>query len=149
MKKTISTIALALLFCNLFSQDYKPLKQITWTESDKNDSVYTVAGYRHGISFFPQVKYSDVEYVAGEELNFDLFHSADVMNEWMVRWSKEYPGLVDLYEVAKSYEGRPILQMTITNKETGKDTDKPAAFFEGNRHSGEITSAESVMWLAQ
>ncbi|MBS0012042.1 MAG: hypothetical protein KFF49_11560, partial [Bacteroidales bacterium] len=47
------------------------------------------------------------------------------------------------------YEGRPIIQMTITNRKNGKHTDKPAAFFEGNRHSGEITSAESVMWLAQ
>ena len=39
--------------------------------------------------------------------------------------------------------------MTINNKKTGKATEKPAAFFEGNRHSGEVTSAESVMWLMQ
>ena len=39
--------------------------------------------------------------------------------------------------------------MTITNKEKGKDTDKPAAFFEGGRHSGEVTSSECVMWMAQ
>ena len=67
----------------------------------------------------------------------------------MEKWAEEYPDLVDLYEVAQSYEGRPILQMTVTNKKTGKATDKPAAFFEGNRHSGEVTSAESVLWLMQ
>lgn len=90
-----------------------------------------------------------MEYIAGEKLDFDKFHSADVINEWLVRWSQEYPDLVDLYQVAESFEGRPILQMTITNKSKGKHTDKPAAFFEGNRHSGEITSTESVMWLAR
>jgi len=148
MKKVLFLISLLLMANNIFSQDYKPLHKTVWPESDANDTIYTVAGYRHGLSFFPQVKHNDVEYIAGEALTFNIFHSADVMNEWMVRWSKEFPALVDLYQVAESYEGRPILQMTITNKNTGKHTDKPAAFFEGNRHSGEITSAESVMWLA-
>jgi hypothetical protein len=148
MKRICFLISLLLMANYIFSQDFKPLKETVWPESDANDSVYTVAGYRHGVSFFPQVKHSDVEYIAGEELTFDIFHSADVMNEWMIRWSKEYSELVDLYQVAESFEGRPILQMTITNKNKGKHTDKPAAFFEGNRHSGEITSAESVMWLA-
>ncbi len=149
MKRFPVIVILVLFVAGVSAQDYRELNRVSWPESDANDSVYTVAGYRHGVSFFPQVKYSDVEYVAGSTLTFDKFHSADVMNEWLVRWAKLYPELVDLYEIAKSYEGRPILQMTVTNKNTGKDTDKPAAFFEGNRHSGEITSSESVMWLAQ
>jgi len=61
----------------------------------------------------------------------------------------KYPDLVDLYEVGKSYEGRPIIQITITNKKPGKDTDKPAAFFEGGRHSCEVTTSECVLWLAK
>jgi hypothetical protein len=149
MKKTLLIATLFTMTLTLLAQDFRVLNPVTWTESDKNDSVYTVAGYRHGVSFFPQVKHSDVEYVAGETLSFDKFHSADVINTWLIRWSQEYPELTELYQVSESFEGRPILQMTITNKGTGKDTDKPAAFFEGNRHSGEITSAESVMWLIQ
>lgn len=149
MKKFILPLLLLPAFVVMTSQDYTPLKKVVWTESDSNDSVYTVAGYRHGVSFFPQVKHPEVEYVAGRELLFDKFHSADVINEWLIRWAGLYPDLVDLYEVAESFEGRPILQMTLTNKKTGKHTDKPAAFFEGNRHSGEITSSESVMWLAK
>jgi hypothetical protein len=65
----------------------------------------------------------------------------------MKKWAEQYPELIDLYEVALSYEGRPIYQVTLTNKSTGKATDKPAAFFEGGRHSGEVTGTESVMWL--
>jgi len=128
---------------------YTPLNKQTWPESDQNDKVYTVSGYRHGVSFFPQVQHADVEYVAGDVLNFDRFHSADVIIEWMKRWAEEYPQLVSLYQVAESFEGRPILQMTITNKETGDDTEKPGAFFEGGRHSGEVTATESVLWLVQ
>lgn len=149
MRKMISLFTISFMTLACMAQDWRPLNPVSWPESDSNDSVYTVKGYRHGVSFFPQVKHKYVQYEAGATLEFNTFHSSDVINEWLCRWSEEYPELTDLYQVGESYEGRPILQMTITNKKTGKDTDKPAAFFEGNRHSGEITSAESVMWLIQ
>ncbi len=110
---------------------------------------YSLSGFRHGVSFFPQVEYKNVEYTAGDSLTFNKFHSQEVIYEWMKRWADKYPDLVDLYEIGKSFEGRPIYQMTFTNKKRGKDTDKPAAFFEGGRHSGEVTGTESVIWLAK
>ena len=110
---------------------------------------YKLSGFRHGASFFPEVRYPGVQYEPGDSLTFDRYHSADVVYYWLDKWAKKYPDLVDLYEVGQSFEGRSILQLTLTNKKTGKDTDKPAAFFEGGRHSGEITGTETVMWLAQ
>jgi hypothetical protein len=110
---------------------------------------YTLSGFRHGISFFPKVRLPHVQYEAGETLSFDRYHSLDVIYAWLEKWKKQYPDLVDLYEEGKSFEGRPIMQITVTNKKTGRDTDKPAAFFEGGRHSGEVTGSECVMWLAQ
>ena len=121
----------------------------TSSEKESGKEMYTIYGYRHGISFFPMVKYQSVQYVSTDTLDFGKYHSLDVIYSWLSKWEKEYPGITELYEVGESYEGRPILQMTLTNKETGKDTDKPAAFFEGGRHSGEITSSECVMWMAQ
>jgi len=117
-----------------------------FSESDTS-KIYTVGGDRHGVSFFPKVKHPHVYYEVTEQVTFDKFHSANVIYAFMQRFAESYPDLVDLYEIGKSYEGRPILQMTITNKKTGKATDKPASFFEGNRHSGEVTSSESVLWL--
>ncbi|MCX6226106.1 MAG: M14 family metallopeptidase [Bacteroidia bacterium] len=125
----------------------RPLNVAAWPESDKDTTHYTVKGYRHGTSVFPQVKYKEVEYTAGDTLTWDRYHTVDVIYAWMKRWAEKYPNLVDLYEVGFSYEGRPILQVTLTNKKTGKDTDKPAAFFEGGRHSGEVTATESALWL--
>ena len=116
----------------------------------KNKSEqYTLSGFRHGVSFFPKVKLPGVQYESTDTLGFDRYHSLDVIYSWLRKWENEFPDLVDLYEIGKSFEGRPILQITVTNKKTGKDTDKPAAFFEGGRHSGEITSSECVMWMAQ
>ncbi len=115
----------------------------------QDTSHYTVGGTRHGISFFPRVKHPGVEYTPDDTLSFDRYHTYTVICHWMTRWAEERPEIVSLYEVARSYEGRPIMQMTLTSSKNGTDTDKPAAFFEGNRHSGEITSAESVLWLAR
>jgi len=108
---------------------------------------YTVKGERHGVSYFRQHRHEGVEYEAADALTFDRYHTAAVMYTWLKRWAEQYPDLMELYEVATSFEGRPILQVTLTNKETGPAVEKPAAFFEGGRHSGEITSSESILWL--
>ena len=115
----------------------------------KKNKNYTLEGMRHGVSYFPEVRYAHVQYETGDTLSFEKYHSADVIYDWLERWAGKYPDLVDLYEVGRSYEGRPIFQITVTNKKSGRDTDKPAAFFEGGRHSGEVTGTESVLWLAK
>jgi hypothetical protein len=81
-------------------------------------------------------------------MDFKHYHTYEEVIYFLNKWAKDYPNLVDLYSVGKSYEGREIWQITITNKSTGKDTDKPAFFVEGNRHSGEVTPAESALMLA-
>ncbi len=149
MKRKIFISGIILISITLNGQSYLPLPSKAFPESDTSQKNYTLSGFRHGVSFFPKVKLPQVQYEAGDVLTFDKYHSANVVYTWMERWAEKYPGLVDLYEVGKSYEGRPILQMTITNKKTGKDTDKPAAFFEGGRHSGEVTGSESALWLAK
>jgi len=113
------------------------------------DAFYHLNPERHGVSWFARQRHPQVQYEAGETLTFDRYHTADVMYAWLRRWAERHPGIVELYEVGRSYEGRPILQITLTNRATGRKEDKPAAYFEGGRHSGEITSSESVMWLAQ
>ena len=116
-------------------------------EDDLNAKNYTVGGYRHGVNFFPKVDYPQVEYTPSATLTFDKYHSANVIYHWMKKWAEQYPNLIDLYEVGQSFEGRPIYQITLTNKSSGKATDKPAAFFEGGRHSGEVSGTESTLWL--
>ncbi len=119
-------------------------------ESERDSLIYSlVPDGRHGPSTFPRVRHPEVEYEAGAVLAWDRYHTVDVMYEWLRRWAARYPEIVELYQVGTSYEGRPIMQVTLTNRATGPATDKPAAYFEGGRHSGEITASESVLWLIQ
>lgn len=119
-------------------------------ESERDPDVYVLESLgRHGPSHFPRVQHPEVEYEAGDALTFDRYHTVDVMYTWLERWAERYPEIVELYQVGTSLEGRPIMQVTLTNRATGPATEKPAAFFEGGRHSGEVTSSESVLWLVQ
>ena len=136
-------IAFSLFIAGLHAQ---PATEVTWPENTTS-KFYTVSGERHGVSYFPKVQYPQVEYTPSATLTFDKYHTANVAYYWMKKWAEQYPNLIDVYEVAKSFEGRPIYQMTLTNKATGKATDKPSAFFEGGRHSGEVSATESVLWL--
>lgn len=138
-----ASLALALFTMPVAAQQTVPV------EAERDTAWYTVSGERHGLSYFPRVRHEGVEYEAGERLTFDRFHTVDVVNEWLRRWAERYPEIMDLYEIGRSFEGRPIMQVTLTNKSTGTATTKPAAFFEGGRHSGEITASESVLWLMQ
>jgi hypothetical protein len=110
--------------------------------------AYIVGGVRHGASFFPRANYAAVKPKTPGVMDFAHYHTNDEVNAFLAQWAKDYPQLVDLYSVGKSFEGRDIMQITLTNKATGKDTDKPAMFIEGNRHSGEVTAAESALWFA-
>lgn len=122
-------------------------KTTTFSETDTAAKFHVVRGERQGVSYFKKFKHKEVQYVASDKLTFDIYHAPDVIYTWYRRWAEKYPDITELYEIGKSFEGRPILQMTITNKKTGKATNKPAAFFEGGRHSGEVTGSESVLWL--
>ena len=146
MKRIFLLAGSILISLSIVSQTSANLQN--QSEKLKNENrVYTVAGVRHGVSFFPKDSLGNVQYSPGDTLSFNKYHTGEVMVHWLKKWEEQYPDLLDLYIVGKSFEGRPVYQVTLTNKKTGKDTDKPGAFFEGNRHSGEITSAESVMWL--
>jgi len=110
--------------------------------------AYVVVGVRHGVSHFPRSDYPFTKPKVPGEVDFLHYHTYDEVVAILRKWAKDYPNLVDLYSVGRSFEGRDIWQMTITNKATGKDTDKPAMFIEGNRHSGEVTAAECALWIA-
>jgi hypothetical protein len=110
--------------------------------------AYVVGGVRHGTSFFPPVDYPMTRPKSPGVMDFSHYHKYDEVLAFLNTWAKEYPNIVDLYSVGKSFEGRDIWQVTITNKSTGKDTDKPAMFIEGNRHSGEVTAGECALWFA-
>jgi hypothetical protein len=115
---------------------------------DTTRKVYVVPGERQGPSAFPTTNYAETRPVAAGQLDWRHYHTSAEIEMWMRKWAEQYPDLVSLYPVGESFGGRTIWQLTLTSRKTGRDTDKPAAFFEGGRHSGEISGTESAFYLA-
>ena len=115
---------------------------------DTARKVLTIPGQRDGLSTFALTNYREMQPRQWGVMDFQHYHTTAELNYWMQRWATERPELVELVQVGTSFGGQPIWQLIVTNKSTGRHTDKPAAYFEGGRHSGEITSSESVLWLA-
>lgn len=59
-----------------------------------------------------------------------------------------YPDLAKLESIGKSYEGRDIWMLTITNFKKGDEKTKPGMYIDGNIHSNEIQGAEFAMYTA-
>jgi hypothetical protein len=108
---------------------------------------WTVPGYRHGPSAFRRNFLVETTPLQEGVMDFKHYHKYTEIVEFLKKWEKQYPNLVDLYVVAQSFGGIDIYQVTVTNQKTGKDTDKPAMYVEGDRHSGEVTAAESALWM--
>jgi hypothetical protein len=110
--------------------------------------VYQVGGgTRDGVSAFPRVDYAQVRPIKDGEVDFKHFHTYEEATALVRMWAARYPGLVQLYSVGQSLEGREIWQITVTNQKTGRHTDKPAFFIEGGRHAGEITGIEATLYF--
>jgi len=130
-----------------------PLAVVTVTRAqvqapkDGQGKYHIVPGLRHGPSAFKRNFLVETTPLQPGVMDFKHYHTYWETVDFLKKWAKEYPDLVDIYVVAQSFGGVDIYQVTVTNKKTGKDTDKPAMYVEGNRHAGEVTAGESALWM--
>ncbi|HEY5824684.1 MAG TPA: M14 family metallopeptidase [Cyclobacteriaceae bacterium] len=59
-----------------------------------------------------------------------------------------HPDLVKLESMGKSFEGRDMWVLTITDFKKGKPGEKPAFYLDGNIHSNEINGTEMGLYTA-
>jgi murein tripeptide amidase MpaA len=80
-------------------------------------------------------------------VRYDHFYRYDELTATLQAWAEEAPQLYRVESVGKSYEGRDIWLATITNVETGPDTEKPGLLVDANIHSVEVTGCSAALHL--
>ena len=79
---------------------------------------------------------------------FDQFYRHPELTRLLQDYAAARPDLVGLRSIGKSFEGRDIWLVTLTNTNTGADTDKPAFWVDGNIHAAELTASTACLyWL--
>jgi murein tripeptide amidase MpaA len=76
----------------------------------------------------------------------DRFYGYADMTKLLERWVAEHPRLAALGSIGKTYEGREIWCVTLTNAETGPHDEKPAYFIDANVHAGEVTGSTIALY---
>lgn len=74
--------------------------------------------------------------------NWKKYHSTKDAYELLNGWTRVYPNLTKLYSIGETLKGTQLMVLEITNKQTGRAEDKPAYYYDGNIHAGELTGAE-------
>ena len=81
---------------------------------------------------------------------FDQFYKHTELTSLLKGFAEARPDLLELRELGRSHEGRPIWLLVITRKSTGIDDDKLAFWVDGNIHAAELTASTACLyWLDQ
>jgi murein tripeptide amidase MpaA len=79
--------------------------------------------------------------------SFDRYYRYDDLTRLLHAYASEYPNLIKIESIGKSYEKRDVWLITITNAVTGPDNDKPALWVDGNLHASEVAGSSAALYL--
>ena len=77
---------------------------------------------------------------------FDHFYRYDELTALLFAYAEARPNLVSVRAIGKSYEGRDIWVVVVTNLASGMDIDKPALWMDGNIHAAELTASTTCLY---
>jgi murein tripeptide amidase MpaA len=81
------------------------------------------------------------------QVRFDTYYRYDELTRILHAFAEEYPHLVRIESIGKSYEGRDIWLLTVTNFATGPAEEKPALWVDGNIHASEVSPSSACLYL--
>ncbi len=79
--------------------------------------------------------------------HFDRYYLYQEITDYVHGVAQAYPELASVQSIGKSYEGRDIWGLTITNRATGQPEQKPGIYFDGNIHAGEVTASMTCLHI--
>ncbi|MDM1047481.1 M14 family metallopeptidase [Sphingobacterium hotanense] len=82
------------------------------------------------------------------QMNWSRYHDLKQMEQFYKDLQKAYPNLVKCESIGKSYEGRDIFVLTVTDFKEGNPDRKPAMWIDGNIHANELQGSEISMYTA-
>ncbi len=80
--------------------------------------------------------------------NWKKYHTTADAYALLKGWASSYQNLTDLYSIGETLKGTQLMVLEITNKQTGKASDKPGYYYDGNIHAGELTGGEVSLHFA-
>jgi hypothetical protein len=83
------------------------------------------------------------------KIEFDHVHTYAETVTYLQEIVAAYPQIAKLHTIGKSYLGKDLLVLELTNSKTGAGTGKPGYWIDGNLHSGEVAGGEIALHTIQ
>ena len=83
-----------------------------------------------------------------EKPDFAKYYRYDEMTELLECFASEFPALASVESIGKSYEGRDVWALTVSNAQTGEALEKPGFYVDGNIHGSEVTASVTALYFA-
>ncbi len=82
-------------------------------------------------------------------ISWNRYNDSQALEEIYRKMVAAHPDLVSLQSIGKSYQGRDIWVLTVTDKKNGGDSNrKPAIYIDGGIHANEIQTSEFALYTA-
>jgi hypothetical protein len=103
------------------------------------------------------IKGQDVPYFfksAGSPANpkvkimWNTYYTYEGLTDLCNKIATAYPDLAQVSSIGKSYEGRDMILLTVTNFKNKKSDEKPGYYIDGNIHSNEVQGSEIALYTA-
>jgi hypothetical protein len=115
--------------------------------------IYTFIALLFSVSAFAQDA-SQVFRAAGSpenpkvQISWNRYYNHAGITEICKKLAAAHPDLVKVSSIGKSYQGKEMWMLTVTDFKKGKPEEKPAFYMDGNIHSNEIQGTEMAMYTA-
>jgi len=83
------------------------------------------------------------------DVRFDKYYRYEELTTILHGYAQEFPQLIKIESIGKSYEGRDIWLLTVTNFATGTDAEKPGLWVDGNIHAIELAPSSVCLYFLQ
>ena len=80
---------------------------------------------------------------------FDQFYRHTELTRLLQDYAAAAPQIVGLSSIGQSFEGRDIWLLTLGNRRSGEDIDRPALWIDGNIHAAELTACTCLLYTSR
>ena len=82
-------------------------------------------------------------------IDHSRFHNYEELLELLRAFAAEHPRYIALETIGRSFEGRDIPLVTVTDSSTGPAAEKPAFWVDGNIHSVELSASAACLYFIE
>ncbi|MCX6029180.1 MAG: M14 family metallopeptidase [Chloroflexi bacterium] len=83
------------------------------------------------------------------DIHFNTYYTYAQLTERLAWLAGQHPGIMQVTALGKTYEGREIPLIVLTNTATGPDTEKPAFWLDANIHATELTASMAALYFVK